>query len=131
MREHHSPPSTAHEIPGSSVAVPEPVAAHLLKLVSDTAVIIIGKRECCMCHVVLKLLQGHGVNPPVYEFYEDCEATVAAALSDTVVGCGAKVMEFPVVFMGGKLFGGLDRVMAAHISGELVPVLKQAGALWL
>jgi hypothetical protein len=29
------------------------------------------------------------------------------------------------------LFGGLDKLMAAHISGELVPILKEAGALWL
>jgi hypothetical protein len=25
----------------------------------------------------------------------------------------------------------LDTLMAAHISGELVPILKEAGALWL
>ncbi|KAK1603155.1 hypothetical protein QYE76_017419 [Lolium multiflorum] len=35
----------------------------------------------------------------------------------------------PVVFIGGKLVGGLERLMAKHIAGELVPVLKQAGAL--
>jgi glutaredoxin-related protein len=35
------------------------------------------------------------------------------------------------VFIGGNLFGGLDRIMATHISGELVPILKQARALWL
>jgi hypothetical protein len=29
------------------------------------------------------------------------------------------------------LFGGLERVMATHITGELVPILKDAGALWL
>ncbi|MED6157237.1 Glutaredoxin-C9 [Stylosanthes scabra] len=131
MSQHHSPPPIAHGIPESSAAALEPALAHVFKLVSDTAVIIMGKRGCCMCHVVLKLLQGHGVNPPVYEFDDDREAMMAAALSGTVVGSGAKVVEFPMVFMGGKLFGGLDRVMAAHISGELVPILKQAGALWL
>jgi glutaredoxin 3 len=25
----------------------------------------------------------------------------------------------------------MDRVMASHISGTLVPLLKEAGALWL
>jgi glutaredoxin 3 len=40
-------------------------------------------------------------------------------------------VQFPVVFVGGKLFGGLERVMATHITGELVPILKDAGALWL
>ncbi|XP_057747819.1 glutaredoxin-C9-like [Arachis stenosperma] len=136
MSKHHSPPPpppttpAADGNPGSSAAVPEP-AARVLKLVSDTAVIIIGKRGCCMCPVVQKLLQGQAVNPPLFEFDDQHEAMVAAAVSGTVVGGGAKVVEFPAVFVGGKYFGGLERVMAAHISGELVPVLKQAGALWL
>lgn len=37
----------------------------------------------------------------------------------------------PVVFIGGKLIGGMDRVMGSHINGTLVPLLKEAGALWL
>jgi glutaredoxin 3 len=46
-------------------------------------------------------------------------------------GEGVDQGQFPVVFVGGKLFGGLERVMATHITGELVPILKDAGALWL
>ncbi|KAL1825516.1 hypothetical protein ACET3Z_012294 [Daucus carota] len=34
-------------------------------------------------------------------------------------------------FCGCKLVGAMDRVMASHISGNLVPLLKQAGASWL
>ncbi|KAI5312382.1 hypothetical protein L3X38_041555 [Prunus dulcis] len=30
-----------------------------------------------------------------------------------------------------KLVGAMDRVMASHINGTLVPLLKEAGALWL
>jgi hypothetical protein len=41
----------------------------------------------------------------------------------------ARLAAFPAVFIGGRLVGGLDRLMAMHIAGELVPVLKQAGAL--
>ena len=37
----------------------------------------------------------------------------------------------PVVFVGGKLVGGIERVIASHIGGTLVPLLKEAGALWL
>uniref|UniRef100_M4CTR6 Aminotransferase class I/classII large domain-containing protein n=1 Tax=Brassica campestris TaxID=3711 RepID=M4CTR6_BRACM len=37
----------------------------------------------------------------------------------------------PVVFIGGKLVGAMDRVMASHVNGSLVPLLKDAGALWL
>nr|CAD1841547.1 unnamed protein product [Ananas comosus var. bracteatus] len=31
----------------------------------------------------------------------------------------------------GKLLGGVEKVMSCHINGSLVPLLKQAGALWL
>ncbi|KAL2341837.1 hypothetical protein Fmac_009777 [Flemingia macrophylla] len=96
-------------------------------MVSENAVVIIGKRGCCMCHVVKRLLQGLGVNPPVYELHEDHEAAVANHLS----ALAADTVHFPAVFFAGKLFGGLERVMATHISGELVPILKDAGALWL
>jgi glutaredoxin 3 len=37
----------------------------------------------------------------------------------------------PAVFVGGDLVGGTNRVMALHLSGELVPMLRNAGALWL
>lgn len=42
-----------------------------------------------------------------------------------------RIVALPVVFIGGELFGGLDRIMATHISGELCPILKKVGALWL
>ncbi|KAF7803400.1 glutaredoxin-C9 [Senna tora] len=98
------------------------------RMVAENAVIVIGRRGCCMCHVVKRLLQGLGVNPPVHEVAEDDEAAVAAQLSTTM---GGGEVNFPAVFVGGKLFGGLERVMATHISGELIPILKDAGALWL
>lgn len=38
----------------------------------------------------------------------------------------------PVVFIGGKLTGAMDRVMASRTNGTLKrPPLKEAGALWL
>ncbi|XVF87419.1 hypothetical protein PTKIN_Ptkin18bG0118500 [Pterospermum kingtungense] len=102
------------------------------KLVVENAVIVFGKRGCCMCHVVKRLLQGHGVNPAVCEVEEEKEEAVVNELSriDGERGGGAGV-QFPAIFVGGKWFGGLDRVMSTHISGELVPILKDAGALWL
>ncbi|XP_027339107.1 glutaredoxin-C9-like [Abrus precatorius] len=113
----------AGDIPEANGVDPPNVA----KMVSESAVIIIGRRGCCMCHVVKSLLQGLGVNPPVYEVDDHHEAAVASHLS----AHDAQTVQFPAVFVGGKLFGGLERVMATHISGELVPILKDAGALWL
>ncbi|CAL5346094.1 hypothetical protein CsSME_00030415 [Camellia sinensis var. sinensis] len=97
------------------------------KLVAENAVIVFGRRGCCMCHVVKRLLLGLGVNPPVVEVEESEEAAAIDELS-RIGGVG---VEFPAVFVGGKFFGGLERVVGSHISGELVPILKQAGALWL
>ncbi|OIV91718.1 hypothetical protein TanjilG_26571 [Lupinus angustifolius] len=103
----------------------------VIKLVSENAVIIIGQRGCCMCHVVQRLLQSLGVNPPVHEIDEHHETAVVAACLLSQGGKGGGTMQLPVVFVGGKLFGGLEKVIATHISGELVPILKDAGALWL
>ncbi|XP_061353617.1 glutaredoxin-C9-like [Gastrolobium bilobum] len=108
--------------------------ANVIRMVSENAVMVIGRRGCCMCHVVQRLLQGLGVNPPVYEVDEGDEAVVTSELSRKIVsfgGDGGGTVQFPAVFVGGKWFGGLERVMATHISGELVPILKDAGALWL
>ena len=37
----------------------------------------------------------------------------------------------PAVFIGGALVGTTDRVMSLHLGGQLVPLLRQAGAIWL
>ncbi|CAL0328939.1 unnamed protein product [Lupinus luteus] len=98
-------------------------------MVSENAVIVFARRGCCMSHVVKSLLHGLGVNPAVHEVEENDEVSVVREL-EIIANDNAKV-QFPIVFVDGKLFGGLDRLMATHISGELVPMLKDAGALWL
>ncbi|XAR72595.1 hypothetical protein NMG60_11019295 [Bertholletia excelsa] len=110
-----------------------PLPKALRSVVSENPVTILGKRGCCMCHVAMRLLQSLGVNPTVYEVDEDDnrflhELATVAGVGEDQEDCQVK---FPAVFIGGRLFGGLERVMATHITGELVPVLKQAGALWL
>ncbi|TKY66807.1 Glutaredoxin-C9 protein [Spatholobus suberectus] len=97
----------------------------VLKMVLENAVIVFARRGDCFWVL--------GVNPAVHEVEEKDEVRVVREL-EAIVGAnvndGTK-MQFPAVFIGGKLFGGLDRVMGTHISGELVPILKEAGALWL
>ncbi|XP_057471311.1 glutaredoxin-C9-like [Actinidia eriantha] len=102
--------------------------ANLQKLVSENPVIVFGRSGCCMCHVVKRLLLGHGVNPLVVAVDDPWEV---AAIGELAGIDSSGDPQFPAVFVGGNLFGGLERVMATHISGELVPILKQAGALWL
>ncbi|CAM8994875.1 unnamed protein product [Rhodiola kirilowii] len=116
------------------------------KLATENAVIVFGQRGCCMCHVVKRLLQGLGVNPAVHEVNEEDESELIRQLkSKRMVDLNQKsgteyynddeqsitTLSLPAVFVGGSLFGGLDRLMSTHIAGELVPVLKRAGALWL
>jgi len=94
--------------------------AEVGRAVAESPVLVVGRRGCCLSHVVKRLLQGLGVNPAVHEVADE------SALAGVVPAAA-----LPAVFVGGKLLGGLDRLMAVHISGELVPILKKAGALWL
>ncbi|XP_031105993.1 glutaredoxin-C9-like [Ipomoea triloba] len=100
-------------------------------MVTENAVVVFGRRGCCMVHVVRRLLQVLGVNPVVTEIDEEAEKEVIEELESIAGDRTEKGLQFPAVFIGGRLFGGLERIMAAHISGELTPVLKHAGALWL
>ncbi|KAI4999917.1 hypothetical protein ZWY2020_004506 [Hordeum vulgare] len=67
---------------------------------------------------------GLGVNPAVHEVADEAEHAAVVTGDEAIVA-------LPAVFVGGRLLGGLDRLMAIHISGELVPIRKDAGALWL
>ncbi|KAJ7299470.1 hypothetical protein O6H91_Y225400 [Diphasiastrum complanatum] len=97
-------------------------------LITEQPVIIFSTSSCCMCHVMKQLLFSLGVNPTVHELdTQDKLAEFEKYLANTAGG----EVTIPVVFVGGKLIGSLDRLMSAHISGELVPELKKAGALWL
>ena len=58
----------------------------VMKMVPENAVIVFGRRECCMCHVVMGLLLGLGVNPTVFEVDEEDEVVVVNELSRVIVG---------------------------------------------
>ncbi|CAK9175145.1 unnamed protein product [Ilex paraguariensis] len=98
------------------------------ELASGNAVVIFSISTCCMCHAVKRLFCGMGVNPTVYELDEDPRGKEMEKALIRLLGNSSAL---PVVFIGGKLVGAMDRVMASHINGTLVPLLKEAGALWL
>ncbi|OMP04342.1 Glutaredoxin [Corchorus capsularis] len=100
----------------------------VVKLASESAVVIFSVSSCCMCHAVKRLFCGMGVNPTVYELDQDLRGKDMERALMRLLGNPQAV---PVVFIGGKLIGSMDRVMASHINGTLVPLLKEAGALWL
>ncbi|XP_076956782.1 glutaredoxin-C1-like [Bidens hawaiensis] len=99
------------------------------KLASQSAVVIFSLSTCCMCYAVKSLFSGMGVNPTVYELDED--PVRGQEIERALVRLMGSSTAVPVVFIGGKLVGSMDRVMGSHINGTLVPLLKEAGALWL
>ncbi|KAJ6934109.1 glutaredoxin-C1-like [Populus alba x Populus x berolinensis] len=98
------------------------------RLASESAVVVFSISSCCMCHALKRLFCGMGVNPTVYELDHDPRGEEIEKALMRLLGNSTSV---PVVFIGGKLIGAMERVMASHISGTLVPLLKEAGALWL
>lgn len=113
----------------SSGSLGDPVLERIERLASENAVVIFSISTCCMCHAIKRLFCGMGVNPTVHELDPDSRGgkDMETALKRLLGSSSA----LPVVFIGGKLVGAMDRVMASHINGTLVPLLKEAGALWL
>ncbi|XP_013614899.1 PREDICTED: glutaredoxin-C9-like isoform X2 [Brassica oleracea var. oleracea] len=97
----------------------EKTGENVRTLVEENALIVIGRRGCCMCHVVKSLLLGLGVNPAVLEIDDqEKEEEVMSELERIGVEGGRERVKLPAVYIGGRLFGGLDRVMATHISAN-------------
>ncbi|KAK3120660.1 hypothetical protein QOZ80_9AG0691590 [Eleusine coracana subsp. coracana] len=100
------------------------------KLASDRAVVVFTTSNCSMCHSVTSLFSNLGVNAAaVHEL--DREPRGREMERELARMLGGRVPSVPAVFICGDLVGGTNRVMALHLAGELVPMLKKAGALWL
>ncbi|XP_009790572.1 glutaredoxin-C9-like [Nicotiana tabacum] len=115
---------------GESRRMMESVYERVRFLVSGNAVVVFTMSGCCMCHVVKQLLFGLGVGPTIVEIDRDSAGKEIHALLFQLAGDGQQ-QPVPAVFVGGKFLGGIETVMACHINGTLVPLLKEAGALWL
>ncbi|XP_059667530.1 glutaredoxin-C9-like [Cornus florida] len=114
---------------GDAVVKMEAAYERIRHLASGNAVVVFTMSGCCMCHVVKQLLFGLGVGPTVFEVDKDMAGHEIHAILYQLAGdCQQPV---PAVFVGGKFLGGIETVMACHINGTLVPLLKDAGALWL
>ncbi|KAF3340948.1 glutaredoxin-C1-like protein [Carex littledalei] len=98
------------------------------KLASDRAVVIFSVSSCCMCHTVKRLFCDLGVNPAIHELDHDPRGKDIERVLARMIGRNPPA---PVVFIGGRLVGPTDQVMSLHLGGKLVPLLKEAGAIWL
>lgn len=101
----------------------------IARIATANAVVIFSRSSCCLCHAVKRLFCGMGVNSTVYELDEYPRGKDLERALMRLLGGGDSAV--PVVFIGGNLVGGIDRVIGSHITGTLVPLLKEAGALWL
>lgn len=99
------------------------------QLASTNAVVLFSMSGCCMCTVAKRLLFGLGVGPTIIELDHHVAGPDIQAVLFQLAADGRQLV--PAVFVGGKFLGGIETLMACHINGTLVPLLKEAGALWL
>ncbi|KAL5771928.1 hypothetical protein ACOSQ2_011852 [Xanthoceras sorbifolium] len=100
------------------------------QLASSNAVVLFSVSGCCMCTVAKRLLFGLGVGPTIVELdHHTAGPDIQAVLYH--LASGGQHQPVPAIFVGGKFLGGIETLMACHINGTLVPLLKDAGALWL
>ncbi|XP_031103849.1 glutaredoxin-C6 [Ipomoea triloba] len=114
-----------------TIDVAETAEVKIQRLISENPVVIFSRAACCMCHVMKRLLSTIGVTPTVIELDEDeigalPTSPAAAAEEDGGGGGGAGA---PAVFIGGTRVGGIESLVALHVSGRLVPKLEEVGAL--
>lgn len=98
------------------------------RLASEHAVVIFSVSSCCMCHTITKLFSDIGAHPVVYELDQEPEGKeMKRALGQLV----ARNPPVRAVFIGSQFIGSNERVMQLHITGALIPLLKEAGGVWL
>ncbi|WOK94717.1 hypothetical protein Cni_G03422 [Canna indica] len=100
----------------------------VMKLATERAVVIFSSSACCMCYSVKSLFHELSVDAAVHELDEEARG---AEMEKALVRLLGRKPAVPAVFIGGKLVGSTDRIMALHLGGDLVPLLKDAGAMWL
>ncbi|KAK7311972.1 hypothetical protein RJT34_10480 [Clitoria ternatea] len=119
MSNSSSSPSSSSSL---SMELDESTETRIQRLISEHPVIIFTRSSCCMCHVMKNLLATIGVNPTVIEL--DDHEIAALPLSDDTRAA-------PAAFIGGTCIGGLESLVALHVTGHLIPKLVQVGALWV
>ncbi|KAJ1282173.1 hypothetical protein BS78_03G030600 [Paspalum vaginatum] len=105
----------------------EAPAARVGRLVRESPVVIFARRGCYMAHVMKRLLAAVGAHATVIELDAAAGAGAAEELAAAAEAGGHGAV--PALFVGGAPVGGLEGLMALHLSGRLVPRLREAGAL--
>ena len=120
-----SPPNSSSSS-SLSIDEAESTETRIRRLISEHPVIIFSRSSCCMCHVMKKLLATIGVHPTVIELDDHEIYALPPAAED---GSSSTSSIAPAVFIGGTCVGGLESLVALHLSGHLVPKLVELGVL--
>ncbi|XP_074289776.1 glutaredoxin-C6 [Silene latifolia] len=103
-----------------AIDMAESAEARIQRLITENPAVIFSRSSCCMCHVMKNLLQSVGVHPTVIELDE---TEILAIPADENSG------ETPVLFVGGNRVGGLESLVALHLTNRLATLLADAGAV--
>ncbi|CAN1199916.1 GRXC11 [Linum perenne] len=97
-------------------------------LASKKAAVIFTKSTCCMCHSIKQLFYELGASPAIHEVDREVNGR---ELEWALRGLGYPTVPavfiggpVPAVFIGGKFMGSTNEIMSAHLSGQLVHMLK-------
>ncbi|XP_030462592.1 monothiol glutaredoxin-S1 [Syzygium oleosum] len=101
--------------------------AVLAGLVKDKPVVIFSKSTCCMSHTVKSLILSYGANLTVYELDQIPNSN---QVERALVQLGRREV-VPTVFIGQKYVGGPNELMSHQVRGTLVPLLREARAIWI
>ncbi|KAB5527466.1 hypothetical protein DKX38_021313 [Salix brachista] len=85
------------------------------------------RSSCCMSHSIESLLRGFGANPTVYEIDR---MPNGQQVERALMQLGFR-QSLPAVFIGQQLVGNERKVISLHVQNQLVPLLIQAGAIWI
>lgn len=108
---------------GKSEGLPEVDA-----LINSKALLVISKTFCPHCKRTKQVLDSYKLNPEKFKWLDiDIRSDMDTIQNQMKQITGGSSV--PRVFIGGKFLGGADDTVAAHKSGKLEKMLKDAGAL--
>ncbi|KAJ6401092.1 MONOTHIOL GLUTAREDOXIN-S6 [Salix viminalis] len=96
-------------------------------MIQEKPVVIFSKSSCCMSHSIESLMRGFGANPTIYQLDQ---IPNGQQIERELVVMGFR-QSVPAVFIGQQLIGNERQVMSLLVQNQLVPLLKQAGAIWI
>jgi glutaredoxin 3 len=101
--------------------------ATVSSLVGEKPVVIFSKSTCCLSHSVTSLIRSFGANLSAYDLDK---IENGSQIESELLQMGIKP-SVPAVFIGQQFRGGSKKIMSLHVRNELVPMLKEAGAIWM